>query len=67
MMEAIPFQGKKWLQSNDIIVLPLTIDQYWDAFWDNDAPYYIKALERNPQDIFISQSFWGPPSKEYEI
>ena len=52
MMEETPLLSKKWGMFTDILVLPLSLDQYWDAFWADDAPYYVGAIERDDRDIF---------------
>ena len=48
MIEKVPTYGDNWKQSTDILVLPLTLDQYWDAFYADEAPYYVPAEERWP-------------------
>ena len=65
MMESIPLQDESWGVYTDILVLPLTLDQYWDAFWADEAPYYYPGIERDPEDIFLSSSTWGEPSEEF--
>ena len=66
MMEAVPLMTKKWGIFTDILVLPLSLDQYWEAFWADDAPYYVGAIERDPRDNFNNQTTWGDPSPGYE-
>ena len=41
MMEALPKQKDDWIVSPEILVAPLSMEQYWDCFWSNEAPYYI--------------------------
>ena len=53
MMESMPLEGNDWVQDFEIIVIPLTLDQFWNAFWANDAPYYIPARPRDPEDKLL--------------
>ena len=46
IMEELPTVGKDWGSNFDILVLPLTLDQYWNAFWADEAPFFIPATER---------------------
>ena len=65
MMDAIPtpiIEGNdEWVQINDRQVLPLSLTDYWDAFFANDAPYYVHAILRDPSDIFIEERLWSEP------
>ena len=50
----------------DLQVLPLSLDQYWDAYVGNEAPYYIQAIMRDPEDIVLEVRDWGEPSPGFE-
>ena len=50
MMGAVPLRTEDWRQGLDVQILPLSLDQYWDAYWADDAPYYIMSLSRDPED-----------------
>ena len=41
MMEAIPKQADDWIIAPEILVAPLSLEQFWEAFWANDAPYFV--------------------------
>ena len=61
-MEAIPLQGKKWAQDPEILVAPLSLDQFWEAYWADDAPYYLQAIVRDVDDSIVESTAWGPPT-----
>jgi hypothetical protein len=45
--------------------LPLSISEYWDNFYANDAPYFVsKALTEKGDDVH-SWSDWFPPSENH--
>ena len=60
-------EGGEWIQYMDLQVLPLSLDQYWDAFLSDEAPYYIQAVMRDPEDIVLEISDWREPSEGFEI
>ena len=66
LMKRIPFEGDDWEQDLDTLVVPLTLDQYWDAFWATDAPYYIEAIPLDPEDELHDNTGWGEPSPGFE-
>ena len=39
----------------------MTLQEYWDAFWADDAPYFFGAIERDDRDIFNNATTWGEP------
>ena len=41
MMDAVPLLGEEWIQDPEVLVVPLSLEQYWDCFWADDAPYYV--------------------------
>ena len=48
-------------------MLPISLSDYWDAYWGNDAPYYIQARLRDSQDILMEERIWGEPSEGFEV
>ena len=40
------------------MIVPMTLTQYMDCFWADDAPYFIPALLTNPLDEVINYSYW---------
>ena len=66
MMEAIPKVGDEWIIAPEILVAPLSLDQFWDAFWANDAPYFVQAMVRDEEDTIMTVTEWGPPTEGYE-
>lgn len=51
-----------WNQSIDVFVLPLSLEQFWEAYWADDAPYFIPAFNKDSRDELISYSDWGMPT-----
>ena len=41
MMDDVPLQGEGWGQDPEILIAPLSLQQYWDCYWADDAPFYI--------------------------
>ena len=48
-----------WHQYMDIMVVPLTLQEYWDAFWADDAPYFIGAYGSSADREMTSCSDWS--------
>ena len=59
-MESKPLQDfdASWQQLMDIMVLPMNLQQYWDAFWADDAPYFVGAFDANTNDKIIDHTDW---------
>ena len=36
-----------WDQILELMIVPLSLENYWNAFWANDAPYYIPAFRKD--------------------
>ena len=66
LMRRIPFEGDEWKQDLETLVVPLTLDQYWDAYWASDAPYYIEVIPLDPEDELTEATGWGEPSPGFE-
>ena len=69
LMSAVPLpdlpEGEKWQQPTDYQVLPMSLQQYWDAYFSDDAPYYPWAKLRDVEDIVNRQTAWRSPSPNY--
>ena len=65
LMNAVPIgeASEGWDETMGAIVLPLSLDEYWDAFWANDAPYYIQAHKKDEEEHILSYTDWGPPTE----
>ena len=50
----------------ETLVVPLTLEQYWDAYWATDAPYYIEGIPLDPEDIVHESTGWDDPSPGFE-
>ena len=44
MMEAIPLITDEWKQDPEILVSPMSLEDFWSCFWADDAPYYVEAI-----------------------
>ena len=43
----------------------MSLNDYWDAFWGDDAPYYVHAILRDTEDILIEERGWGEPAPNF--
>ena len=50
----------------DVIVLPLSIDQFWDAYLSDTAPYLWMALVRDQEDEILRLTNWTSPNAGFE-
>ena len=66
LIEAVPLEGKDWEIDLDILVVPLSLEEYWETFWADDAPYYVPTKPRDPDDVLLSSTNWSTPSLGYE-
>ena len=65
-MHDIPLEGENdgYDQGFDIMVLPISLAQFWEAYLANDAPYYYIAYETKkdrPHHVLAIDD-WGEPS-----
>ena len=67
MMTEQPLFNDEWRFGVDELVLPLSIDQYFDAFWSDEAPYYNPGMARLPEDELIEATPWSTPSEGFEV
>ena len=44
----------------------MSLEQFWDCFWADDAPYFIEAVERDPDDELKLVTAWGTPTPGFE-
>lgn len=68
-MEAWPLEEGLWSDEDnnlDIMVLPLSLAQFWDAFLADDAPYYYLAMESELHypTTCLESGDWGAPSDD---
>ena len=59
-MEAIPLR-EDWSQDPEILVTPLSLTQFWDCYWADNAIYYLNALHRDPDDYITKSTAWSDP------
>ena len=61
MMNDVPKENfdDSWDQFMEIIVLPLSLQQYWDAFWADNAPYFVAAFKRHEDDEITKHTNWS--------
>lgn len=46
------------------IVLDMTLDQFWNCFYANDAQFYVSDIQKDAKDVFVDKTDWHPPSEE---
>ena len=61
MMDDLPKLNEEYRQNFDTLVLPLSLDQYWDAYWANEAPYYTERTIDEEEDILLRSTLWMDP------
>ena len=66
LMDDTPLQSG-FKQDPETLVLPLSLESFWDAFWADEAPYYVEAIERDKEDGLSSSTAWGPPTVVTEL
>ena len=68
-MDDTPMQGDDWNQIGETLVVPLSLTQFWDAFWADEAVYYSQSVVRDIDDKINLSTVWGPPTagKEKEF
>ena len=67
MLEDVPFPYDGANIAIDYLVLPLSLEDYYDAFWSDYAPYLAPASIRDPEDILIQLTKWIPPTEGFEV
>ena len=67
MMAAVPLQGEGFIQDPETLVTTMTLDEFWDAYWSDEAPYYAMSLNRDIDDYLLRSTVWGEPSPGWEF
>ena len=49
----------------DYQVLPLSLDEYWNAFYADNCPYQVQGMFHDEESILIQNTEWGPPTPEF--
>jgi len=66
MMEKIPAPMEGWVTHPAISVTPMSLENYWDCFWSNEAPYFLPSIIRDAEDVFELAVAWNDPESGYE-
>ena len=66
LVENIPLTDDDWAVDPAILVSVLSLEQYWECYWEDNAPYYVQTIERDMDDIMGSNTAWGSPSEGNE-
>jgi len=47
------------------LIIPLSLDEYWHAFYSDDAPYDIEEFRNihNKKDVIINSTKWFTPNE----
>ena len=53
-----------WEQLIESMVVPLSLEDYWNAFWADDAPYFVPAFMTGEGEEIESATDWGRPIDE---
>ena len=67
MMGEIPLQGPGFIQDTETLVTTLSLEEFWNAYWADEAPYYVMSLNRDVEDYLLRSTVWGEPSPGYEL
>ena len=67
MLDSIPVQGEGWKVDLQTIVTPLSLEEFWDCFWSNDAPYGLLGIMISSEDLLILATDWRNPSPGQEV
>ena len=69
LIKAVPVPdaegGEGWKQVMDYQVLPLSLDEYWNAFYADNCPYQVQGMFHDEESILIQNTEWGPPTPEF--
>lgn len=49
------------------MVVPLSLEDYWNAFWANDAPYFVPAFMTHDGARIVKASDWKKPVEETSV
>ena len=58
LVDGMPLE-KGWEQDLETLVIPLSLEEYWETFWADDAPYYLLSKPRDPDDVLLSNTDWS--------
>ena len=50
-----------WEQLIESMVVPLSLEDYWNAFWADQAPYFVPAFMTGEAEEIESVTDWGAP------
>ena len=53
-----------WEQLIESMVVPLSLEDYWNAFWADDAPFFVPAFMTGEGEEIESATDWGKPIDE---
>ena len=56
-----------WEQIIESMVVPLSLEDYWNAFWANDAPYFVPAFQTRDGAEIVKASDWKKPVEETSV
>lgn len=64
MMNEIPLMPASlgWDQDLETMVLPMSLSDFMDAFWADDAPFYIPGMIMGKEKKIVNYTKWGEPN-----
>ena len=60
------FDSDSWNQYLETMVAPLTLQEYWEAFWADGSPYFIGAFDNKPENTITGITEWEKLSIDLE-
>ena len=69
MMDLLPLYpaSEGWDQDLKTMVLPMSLDEYMDCFWADEAPFFIPGHLTGPEDRIVNYTNWLEPTDEDEL
>ena len=66
MMDIVPLlpADHGWDQDLKTMVLPLSLDDYMDCFWADEAPFFIPGHLTGPEDRIVNYTNWLEPTHD---
>ena len=53
-----------WDRDLDLLVIDLSIEQAYECFWADEAPFLLPAFQRKENNYVVNWTLWADPSAE---
>ena len=69
MMDLIPLMPASdgWDQDLPTQVLPMSLDNFMDCFWADEAPFFLPGHLTGPEDKVVNYTNWLDPSADDQL